>query len=163
MAALQNYLDRFDERAKTWPASISSAFHDVIPSAGAQDYGGYLGDRKGQTFRETLARALTNQSDIVQIVSWNDFGAGTMVEPTIEYGYRDLGILQELRRFHRDASFSYGTNDLTIPFRLYQLRTPAGTNLTRKPQLDAVAQAVITGILDAARSQLEKLETPRLK
>lgn len=161
VAALQNYLDRFDERAKTWTASISSAFtrfHDIYQSAGAQDYGGYLGDRKGQTLRETLSRALTNQSDIVQIVSWNDFGAGTMVEPTVEYGFRDLGIIQQLRRLHLDPSFSAGTNELTIPLRLYALRSTAATNGVNKSQLDAVAQAVIGGRLDAARRQLEELE-----
>jgi hypothetical protein len=35
---------------------------------------------------------------LVQVVTWTDFGEGTIVEPTREYGYRDLGMLQDFRR-----------------------------------------------------------------
>lgn len=161
VAALQNYFDRFDERAKTWPAHISSAFprfHDIYQSAGVRNYLGYLGDRKGRTFRETLARALGNSSDMVQIVTWNDFGDGTMVEPTVEYGFRDLGIIQEQRRLHLDAGFAGTTNDLALPLRLYHLRRIAATNSPLSPSLDAVAARIVGNRLPEARKQIEELE-----
>ena len=78
-AALKNYLASFEERARTWPAFISSAFprfHDIYQRAGNRNYWGYLGDRNGLILRETLSQAMTNSSTIVQIVTWNDFGEG---------------------------------------------------------------------------------------
>jgi hypothetical protein len=162
VAALQSYLDRFEDQAQKWPAFISSAFprfHDIYQSAGVRDYLGYLGDRKGYVFRMTLSRALTNNAAIVQIVTWNDFGEGTMVEPTVEYGFRDLGIIQEQRRLHLDRGFAYTTNELIIPLRLYQLRRMAATNTTMNAQLDAVATDIVTGNLAGARQRLEFAES----
>src|ERR1041385_7304504 len=86
-AALKTYLAGFDQKAATWPVSVSSAFprfHDIYQKAGVRNYWGYLGDAGGDTLRETLSRAMTNASSIVQIVTWNDFGEGTVVEPTQE-------------------------------------------------------------------------------
>jgi len=60
-----------------------------------RNYWGYLGDRDGETLRETFNRALTNNSALVQIVTWNDFGEGTTIEPTKEYGFRDLCLIQD--------------------------------------------------------------------
>src|SRR5664279_5004534 len=114
-AALKGYLANFDQKGGTWPAFISSAFprfHDIYQRAGVRNYWGYLGDRHGDTLRETLGRGMTNSSAIIQIVTWNDFGEGSMVEPTQEYGYRDLGILQDYRRQYLDPGFDCNTNDL---------------------------------------------------
>src|SRR6185295_355852 len=108
------------QKAAGWPAFISGAFprfHDIYQKAGVRNYWGYLGDRNGDTFRETLSRAMTNSSSIVQVVTWNDFGEGTVVEPTKEYGYRDLGIIQDFRRRHLDRNFAYRPNDLTLALR----------------------------------------------
>ena len=108
-AALKSYLADFDQKAAAWPAFISSAFprfHDIYQRAGVRNYWGYLGDRHGDTLRETLSRGMTNSSAIVQIVTWNDFGEGSMVEPTEEYGFRDLGIIQDFRRQYLEPDFS---------------------------------------------------------
>jgi hypothetical protein len=162
MAALGDYLDRFEQTAETWPAFISSAFprfHDIYQSAGVRDYWGYLGDRKGQTFRQTLTRALTNRSSMVQIVTWNDFGEGTMVEPTVEYGFRDLGIIQDHRRLYLDAGFPYRTNDLAIALKLYHLRRAAGTNTALSLTLDEIFDEIVSGNLTNANLQLEEIES----
>jgi hypothetical protein len=161
-AALRDYLDRFEERGATWPASISSAFprfHDIYKLVGAREYWGYLRDHGGRTFRQTLTRALTNESAMVQIVTWNDFGEGTMVEPTIEYGFRDLGIIQELRRKHLDPEFSHDTNDLQLAVTLYQLRRAAGTSDVAQESLNRVFEAIVDGQLERARQGLAKIES----
>jgi hypothetical protein len=163
LAALQNYLDQFEEKGRRWPAYISSAFprfHDIYQSAGLRDYLGYLGDRNGATFRSTLGRALTNQSAYVQIVTWNDFAEGTMIEPTVEYGFRDLGILQEQRRLHLDPQFTYGTNDLVLPLELYQLRRSSATNAALTAPLDAAAAALGQGNVAVAREMLKQFAPP---
>ena len=95
-SALESYLANFQQTGGTWPAFIGSAFprfHDTYAQAGVGASYGTLDDRDGDTFRSTLSRALTNNSTVVQIVTWNDFGEGTVIEPTKQYGYRDLGIV----------------------------------------------------------------------
>jgi hypothetical protein len=159
-AALKSYLADFDQKAGTWPAFISSAFprfHDIYQRAGVRNYWGYLGDRHGDTLRETLSRGMTNGSAIVQVVTWNDFGEGSMVEPTREYGYRDLGILQEYRRQYLEPGFSPNTNDLTLAFRFYTLRRHAAANVAAAAELDRIFTNIVSGKLDAAKLQLDQL------
>lgn len=161
-AALENYLSTFEQNGRPWPASISSAFprfHDIYQKARVRDYWGYLGDRNGDTLRETLKRALTGHSPFVQIVTWNDFGEGTIVEPTREYGYRDLGIIQDFRRQYLNANFSYRTNELTLATRLYHLRTRSPSDTNVASELDGIFTNIITGDLTAANSRLSRLET----
>ena len=162
IAALEKYLADFEQNGNTWPAYISSAFprfHDIYQPAGVRDYWGYLGDRKGEILRMTLSRAMTNRSAMVQVVTWNDFGEGTMVEPTVEYGYRDLGIIQDLRREHLDQGFANRTNDLALATRVYQLRRSAATNSTLNRKLDEVFTDIADNKLTSANLQLTRLES----
>ncbi len=159
-AALKSYLADFDQKAASWPAFISSAFprfHDVYQRAGGRNYWGYLGDRHGDTFRETLSRAMTNSSAIVQIVTWNDFGEGSMVEPTQEYGFRDLGIIQDFRRQYLEPGFSGNTNDLSLALQFYQLRQKHLTNAIKSSELDRIFTNIVAGKLDAAKLQLDAM------
>lgn len=160
-AALQDYLAGFEERAKMWPAYISSAFprfHDIYQSAGARDYWGYLSDSRGHTFRQTLSRALGNNSALAMVVTWNDFAEGTMVEPTVEYGFRDLGIIQDERRLHLESKFPYQTNDLTVPLRLYNLRRQCADDAALASGLDRVFTQIVAGELESARTELNQFE-----
>lgn len=159
-AGLKNYLAEFERKAQGWPAFISSAFprfHDIYQRAGVRNYWGYLGDRQGETFRETLSRAMTNSAPIVQIVTWNDFGEGTMVEPTREYGFRDLGILQDLRRQFLQPGFSFTTNDLAMALDFYELRRKQSSNTARSRQLDQIFTNLVAGRISRGREELGKL------
>jgi hypothetical protein len=159
-AALQSYLDQFDQKAAGWPAYISSAFprfHDVYPKLDGRNYLGYLGDHHGDTFRETLARSLTNSSSIVQIVTWNDFGEGSTVEPTEEYGYRDLGIIQDYRRQYLQPDFPYHTNDLAIALRFYNLRRQFAGDAVVSTELDQIFTNLVSGNVSEAEVRLNRL------
>ncbi len=166
MTALNGYLSSFEQNAAAWPLFISSAFprfHDIYQPAGVRDYWGYLGDRKGETLRLTLNRAITNRSSIVQIVTWNDFSEGTVVEPTSEYGFRDLGIVQDCRRLGLDPKFAYHTNDLMLVLQIYNLRRAAQTNASLTPRLDAIFTNIVSGNLGEARQRLAELQSVGLK
>jgi hypothetical protein len=166
VAALKTYLAEFDQKAAAWPVFISSAFprfHDIYQRAGVRNFWGYLGDRQGDTLRETLNRGMTNNSAIVQIVTWNDFGEGTMVEPTRENGYRDLGIVQDSRRQFLEPAFPNNTNDLTLALRLYELRQQNKTNTFIAIKLDQIFTNIVAGqlkIADLALSELGKRTVP---
>ena len=168
--AMNDYLIAFDINSAAWPAYVSTAFprfHDIYAQAGVSPSFGYLDDQSGNTLRETLSRAMTNASAIIQIATWNDFGEGTVIEPTVagnepttEYGYTDLGIIQDFRRQYLDASFPYHTNDLTLALRLYNLRKEYGsTNAIVSAELDRVFANIISGNLTAANLQLTGVES----
>ena len=164
---LANYLSAFEQTAlarPAWPAFISSAFprfHDIYQQAGVGSSYGYLDDRGGDTLRETLGRALTNASAPVQVVTWNDYGEGTIVEPTLDFGYRDLGILQDFRRQYLDGNFSLHTNDLALAFRLYSLRRQYPGNAIIFAELDRVFANVISNDTTLANLRLSGIESDR--
>ncbi|HWD20966.1 MAG TPA: glycoside hydrolase family 71/99-like protein, partial [Verrucomicrobiae bacterium] len=89
---LDEYLTAFEQKARAvppWPAYISSAFprfHDIYAQAGVSASYGILDDASGATFQNTLRRAFTNTSSLVQLVTWNDYGEGTIIEPTAQFG-----------------------------------------------------------------------------
>jgi hypothetical protein len=180
-AMLQSYLSSFEQKAlkaPAWPAFVSTAFprfHDIYQQAGVGSSYGYLDDQNGNTLRETLSRAMTNASAVVQVATWNDFGEGTVVEPTLtgvsgcalvdtnaattRYGYDDLGIIQDLRRQYLDAGFPCHTNDLALAFRLFNLRGSYGkSNSIVSAELDRVFSNIISGNLTLAGFQLTGVE-----
>jgi hypothetical protein len=179
---MQSYLSSFEQKAlasPAWPAFISTAFprfHDIYQQAGVGSSYGYLDDQNGNTLRETLGRAMTNASAIVQIATWNDFGEGTIIEPTADgvsgcglvdtnevttqYGYSDLGIIQDFRRLYLDASFPYHTNDLLLALRLFNLREFYGnSNPVVSAELDRVFSNIVSGNVTVANLQLAGMET----
>jgi hypothetical protein len=160
--ALESYLANFQQAGNSWPAYISSAFprfQDIYAQAGAGSSHGTLADNGGDTLRATLGRAMTNTSAMIQITTWNDFGEGTMVEPTQEFGYRDLGILQDFRRQYLDPTFAYDTNDLGLATRQFNLRRQFAANAVVSAELDRVFTNIIGGNLQTANQQIAGVES----
>jgi hypothetical protein len=161
---LQSYLSSFEENAAALPDYVSSAFprfHDIYSQAGNGSSYGYLDDANGATLTNSLRLAMTNRSAFVQLVTWNDFGEGTMLEPTREFGYRDLGIVQDLRRQLLDSGFPYSTNDLALAFRFYNLRKQYGSNPTLAAELNRAFTNLVSGKLSIATLQLKGIESTR--
>jgi hypothetical protein len=159
---LQSYLAGFDSKAAAWPSFVSSGFprfHDIYSQAGVGASYGYLDDANGTTWTNTLSRAMTNNSALAQIVTWNDFGEGTIVEPTRDFGYRDLGIVQNLRRRHLDPGFSYGTNELAMAYRFYNLRKQYANNAAISSELNRIFTNIISGNVSVANLRLTGIET----
>jgi hypothetical protein len=177
-AMMQNYLTIFEEKGSVWPAYVSTAFprfHDIYSQAGVGSSYGYLDDQSGNTLRETLARAMTNASAVVQIATWNDFGEGTIIEPTVSavagcalidtnipttvYGYTDLGIIQDSRRQYLNAGFPYHTNDLALPLQLFSLRELFGNSSPIvTAELNRVFSNIVSGNLSVAKLQLSGVQ-----
>jgi hypothetical protein len=160
--ALQDYLDQFERAAQGWPAFISSAFprfHDYYGEAGVRASYGRLADESGAMFRNTLARAMTNESAMVQLVTWNDFGEGTVIEPTSDFGYRDLTVLQDLRRQYFDPAYANRVEHLHLARQLYRLRCRYPQDPECQSALDRVFTSLVDGDLEQAAVRLASLES----
>jgi len=157
IASLNSFLTDFETAGAGWGITAAMAvpeFHDIYAEAGGTTYG-RLYPYSGQTFSNTLTRALTNASDLVQIATWNDFGEGTIIEPTAEFGYQYLGIMQALRRQYLNPAFTCTTNDLALARRLYDLRKQSTGNAAAQAELDLAFSAMVSYQLPNAASILD--------
>ncbi len=111
--------------------------------------------RDGLTMEETLRTCLEGPWPLVQLVTWNDYGEGTMIEPTHEFGYLFLEIIQRARREELGERFSFQASDLRLPARLYALRKDGRADTA---PLDEVARLLSRGEVRTARERLAALE-----
>jgi hypothetical protein len=150
-----DHLRGFYDRAKPWPASVAVAyprFEDIYKAAGVGPGYGEIKDKDGQTFRGTLDLAVNSRSPFIQVSTWNDWGEGTQIEPSVEFGYRDLEVLQERRR-QSDPSFPYRSQDLRLPAKLYMLRKRGAST----SKLNQASQDILHGRCSSAVKILNAL------
>ncbi len=151
-------LDRFYAAAPSWPQFLPAAwprFNDIYAQVGVQPSYGLIDDREGQTYSETLERALKSGAAVIQLVTWNDWGEGTQIEPSVEVGYRDLETTQRERRL-LDPAFPYAAQDLRLPIALYALQKKAGNDPVTRAKLDAISRLLFAGRTSRARTLLVK-------
>jgi hypothetical protein len=110
-----------------------------------------LDHRDGETLRATLEVALAGPWPIVQLVTWNDYGEGTMLEPTHEFRYRFLEVIQAARRKEQGGVFPYDPQALRLPAQLYRLRKQGDVPAV---VLDGIARRLTEGAWTAAQAAL---------
>ena len=126
----RNAVERFQRDARSWPRSIPVVyprFVDFYSEAKVGPSYGRIEDRAGTTFRELLDQAITSQQPVVQIATWNDWGEGTIIEPSHEYQFRDLETIWQVRPSHSPAGIARKPEDLRLPLRLLGQRQAART------------------------------------
>lgn len=144
-----------------WEEFIGAAFprfHDIYAQAGVCPSYGYIDAQGTYTYSYTLERGLQSDANIVQIVTWNDYGEGTIIEPTEEDGYLYLEMTQEQRKEYIDPNFPYGATDLRLPVRLYTLRKEDQGNPTVMAQLAIVEDYLFANNLSGAEKLLDQIE-----
>jgi hypothetical protein len=142
--------------------SIRTPAADIYKEGKAQEGFAQIPDDQGGTFALTLRRALQSGAPLVQIATWNDWGEGTVIEPSEEFGYRDLEVVQGFRRA-LDRSFAATPADLRLPLRLWRLRGQQAERPHLKPELDAIARLLAAMDAAGAQAALQRAEalTPR--
>lgn len=157
---LDVYLDQFyrnAQRKSFITTSAFPAFHDIYEEAGVRSSYGYLDPADGEILRHTLERAVAVQPEIIQLVTWNDYGEGTIIEPTEEFGYDRLAIVQATRA-SIDPSFTAQPDALPLPLRWFQLRRAHAKDAAITAQLDAIYDALLAGDTASATALLAVLE-----
>lgn len=156
-------LNAFYDRAASlgWDHYVGGAFprfHDIYEQAGVRSSYGYIGDQDTVTFAQTLERAILSNADIVQIVTWNDYGEGTVIEPTEEDNYTYLEIIQQYRTRYIDPNFPYTATDLRLPTRLYTMRKTYQANPVKMTQLDSVEAYLFADQLAQAETVMNQID-----
>lgn len=168
-AGVISRLDAFYNRAASsgWASFIPAVFprfHDIYQEAGVGPSYGYI-DAQGDygsygtsTFSYSLQRALQSSAEILQIVTWNDYGEGTLIEPTEEDGYQFLEITQALRKQVLDPNFPYTPADLRLAVRLYTMRQAYRANPVKMNQLEVVEDCLFAGQMAQAELLMNQID-----
>lgn len=160
MTALNSYLIGFYEQAAEWPAAGGSAFpgfHDIYSEAGVGDSYGYLDAQGTFTFESTLNSAVSQNPEIIQLVTWNDYGEGTIIEPTAEFGTAYLEIVQNVVRTNYSPGFQYIGEHLQIPMEILQLRREYWYSTAVNNVLDDVFDLVVAGQMTVAKAKIDSI------
>lgn len=81
-----------------WPG-----FHDYYKEGGGGSTLFYEDYANGTKWDGMLNKAQANSIKYLQLITWNDFGEGTMIEPTREFGYSYLTKLQNFVGANTDS------------------------------------------------------------
>lgn len=157
--ALTSYLTSFYKEAARRDYVVAGAFpgfKDIYKDAGVSTEARYLDPLDGETFRLTMQMALDQNPDVIQLITWNDYGESTSIEPTEEWGYRYLEMVQEVRRSTDPAGFPFVADDLRLPLRLFELRQKYADDAAVGARLDQVFAAILAGDLEMARDILDE-------
>lgn len=105
----------------------------------------------GNTLRETLNLAKENNSEFIQLITWNDFGEGTMIEPTDEFQFLFLEIIQEF------SGVKYGVEELQTIYEYYNLLEKNSLNQQNKELLKQVYYYLISLQIENAKETIRTI------
>ncbi len=115
---LDNFYKNRAPSLKTVAGSVYPGFEDFYKEGGVSEgyftIPPYFGSILDATFNKI--EQYKSDLDMVQLVTFNDFGEGTMFEPTVETGF------DYLKRLQKFTGVTYGETELKLVHRLYLLR-----------------------------------------
>ena len=96
----------------------------------------------------------TPKLDFLQLATFNDFGEGTMFEPTVETGFDYLLQMQEF------TGVEYGIDELELVFQLYRARKAFTGNAATQGLLEQASAMMSDLDIAGARSIIDSVLTP---
>lgn len=145
---LSNYAKRFD----FFGGGALFEFREFYEEGGWQATNqSKLFNRNGALLRETLNNAKNTNSDFIQLITWNDWGEGTAIEPSREYEYQQLEIIQEF------LGMPLNPRSFALTVELYQKRKKYQNKVLENKKLDQVFYYLISLQFDKARALLDEV------
>ncbi len=132
-------------------------FNDYYQEGGTGTVIGFeIPHNNGQTLADILAFQKTHTAniDFLQLATFNDFGEGTMFEPTVETGFNYLEQIQDY------TGVPYDKDELELVFKLFRLRKSNVGNAAVQAQLDQASGNLAALDVSAARAILDSLAVP---
>jgi glycoprotein endo-alpha-1,2-mannosidase len=126
-------------------------FHDFYQEGGWGDGYGFIDDNDGLTLQNTLAKAKDRNAKYLQLVTWNDFGEGTVMEPTVEDGF---SFLQQIQEF---TGVSYGLEELELIHAYFLKKKELKGNLEAETTLAKIFQCLTDLNVEEARELMDEL------
>nr|WP_294075230.1 hypothetical protein [Prevotella sp. UBA4952] len=139
--------------ASSWTPYFGGAmpgFWDVYKEHGGTSYTTY--DREdGALFTRQLNVARDAGLKYLQISTWNDYGEGTTIEPTSEYQYKYLTLLQQF------TGVSYNQENLELIYKWYTLKKKYAGNTAKTTVLENAYKYFVALQTDKAKDLIDAL------
>ena len=132
--------------------SAYPGFNDFYEEGGTSTVIGWeINHNNGATLDETLAMAQSANLDYLQLITWNDFGEGTMFEPTKEFGY---SYIEKVKTFAGVQNVASVFSNIST---LYNLRKEYSNNSAIQKKLDQAFYYFVSLQSNKAITLLEEL------
>lgn len=151
-STLQNYYTNQIQSIGVVLGSAYPGFNDYYDEGGwggAQNWS--IDHNDGNTFDQILDLSDQASLDYLQIVTWNDFGEGTMIEPTKEFGFSYLEKLQDF------SGTSYSIDELELIYKQYMLRKEQSFDSSVQEALDQSFYYLVGLKVNEAKSIVDSL------
>lgn len=133
--------------------SAYPGFKDFYAQGGGGSAIGWtIEHNNGATLDETLALAKNANLDYLQLITWNDFGEGTMFEPTDEFQY---SYIEKVKTF---AGVQNSGNQFPQISKLFNLRKQYKGNASVQNKLDQAFNYFVSMQADKAVQILNEIE-----
>ena len=93
---------------------------------------------------------------MIQIATWNDYGEGTVIEPTKTFEYQYLEEVQKYTQTCSKASVLFSRDDLQLPVMLYELKKKHMKNSVAMEDLNQVSSLLFSSKCEEARGLLQR-------
>lgn len=155
MTTLSNYYQYSIQNNIQTVGGVYPGFNDFYYEGGWRpntDNDWVISNNGTEVLNETLMLTDSSPVEFIQLITWNDFGEGTMIEPTNEFGFSNLEEIQSY------TGVSYTFDDLQLPYRLYLLRKKHKNDNRVQSILDRAYQFIFMLDLEHAEILLSTLE-----
>jgi hypothetical protein len=151
---LTNFYTNQAPKFRTAVGSIYPGFYDYYKEGGAGDGYFVIDHNDGATLDATIQITKNNSAkvDMVQLVTFNDFGEGTMLEPTVETGF---SYLEKIQKY---TGVKYTYKELNLVYNLYLLRKKYVADEAVQKSLDSASVYLRNLEIDNALKVLEQYE-----
>jgi hypothetical protein len=150
-AGLQSFYKNRAPSLSTYFAAAYPGFKDLYQQGGWGNTLFVINNNGTATLQNCLNLAKASGTNYLQLITWNDYGEGTMIEPTLDFNFTFLQTIQQY------TGVPYTVTELQLIYKWYTLRKKYAGNNTVEQQLSTAyndlaaldvtdATAIISGI-----------------
>jgi hypothetical protein len=115
-ADLQGFYQNRAPSLATYFAGAYPGFQDFYKQGGWGNNLFLISYNGTATLQNCLSLAKTSGTNYIQLITWNDYGEGTMIEPTLDFNFTFLQTIQQY------TGVSYSVTELQLIYKWYTLR-----------------------------------------
>ncbi|SDE48106.1 hypothetical protein SAMN05216464_106290 [Mucilaginibacter pineti] len=124
--------DFYNNRSKTLATAFAGAypgFHDFYKEGGWGNNLFTIANNGTTTLQNTLNLAKNSKLPYLQLITWNDYGEGTIIEPTLDFNFDYLITIQQY------TGVKYTHIELELIYKWYTLRKKFLGNMAAQQKL----------------------------
>jgi hypothetical protein len=148
LTGLQNFYTRAPGLS-TWFAGAYPGFKDFYKPGGWGNTLFLIDYNDSGTLQSTLNLATSSGAKYLQLITWNDYGEGTMIEPTLDYNFDFLIAIQKY------TGVKYTVTELQLIYKWYTLRTKYKGNVAVEARLTQAYNDLVSLKVSAATAIID--------